>query len=815
ELGNIPWFEHLAIHEYRHVQQFNNFNRGLTRAFNVVLGQEGRALANAAAIPNWFFEGDAVHSETALTPQGRGRLPYFLSNYNSLWQASRNYRLSKLLNGSLKDFVPTHYHLGYLVVNYGYEQYGPEFWKKVTADAAAFKGMFYPFRKAIKNHSSKPYRQFMNEALSWYSKKISGENKVEAKARPVTNFYFPQSIGEDSLLYVKDSYRKLPAFYLRDKGVEKKIKLRNISSEDWISYRNGTIAYTTFNTNARWSLIDYSNITLLDIKTGRETQLTRQSKYFTPDISPSGKNIIAVSVNDSAETELHLLNVPDGNVVKRIPSNGKFFVHPRFIDEEHIVIGIRDRDASIALYEMNLSNEKLVQLTPATFNVLGYPSVKNDSMFFTAAYDGNDDVYVMSLRDKKLNQLTSGATGSYYATSTGDSLIWSQFTADGMRLRSAATKNLVWKGQMPLPVKQPSPVYPVAQVSSNILATPARTFPITKYRKGTGLFNFHSWRPYYEDPEFTFSLYGNNVLNTFSSRLFYRYNQNEQSHGVGFNADYAALFPVLTTGVEYTFNRHVSINTPLGTQAGLLNGYEVRAGYYIPLNFTGGNTLKYLNFGSSYNFTQQMPVGSTKEILQSFRSIYLHHFISWTQQLPRARQQIIPKFGYSFSGNYRHRLDETGSQTLGNAQIFLPSFRNHGIVVSGSYQSVDTNNLIFSNRFNNSRGYTDFYFPKMWRASANYHLPLVYPDWGVGGIMYIMRLRANFFYDLTRANRSAPSETFDFRSTGAELFFETKWWNQLPVTFGVRYSHLLDAERFGFRKHVFEFVIPMDLIPNQ
>src|SRR5215217_5767830 len=113
ELGNLPWNEYLAVHEYRHVQQYNNFNNGLTKVFNFILGQEGRALANGITIPQWFFEGDAVHAETSLTPQGRGRLPLFLSGYNSLWQEGKNYSLPKLLNGSLKNYVPNYYQLGY------------------------------------------------------------------------------------------------------------------------------------------------------------------------------------------------------------------------------------------------------------------------------------------------------------------------------------------------------------------------------------------------------------------------------------------------------------------------------------------------------------------------------------------------------------------------------------------------------------------------------------------------------------------------------------------------------------------------------
>ena len=63
-----------------------------------------------------------------------------------------------------------------------------------------------------------------------------------------------------------------------------------------------------------------------------------------------------------------------------------------------------------------------------------------------------------------------------------------------------------------------------------------------------------------------------------------------------------------------------------------------------------------------------------------------------------------------------------------------------------------------------------------------------------------MRVRANLFYDYTRVqdfNTARQLVNVDFRSTGVEIFFDTKWWNELPVNFGIRYSRLLDADIFG------------------
>ena len=63
--------------------------------------------------------------------------------------------------------------------------------------------------------------------------------------------------------------------------------------------------------------------------------------------------------------------------------------------------------------------------------------------------------------------------------------------------------------------------YPVALPKKFNQAGTER-FSSKEYKKGTRLFNFHSWAPGYDDPDFTFSLYSDNILNTFSNQLFYR-----------------------------------------------------------------------------------------------------------------------------------------------------------------------------------------------------------------------------------------------------------------------------------------------------
>jgi hypothetical protein len=819
EFGTSPWQQTLAVHEYRHVHQYSNFNKGLSKVASVLFGQEGQAAFNAISIPDWFFEGDAVHAETIETTQGRGRAPNFFNGFKALWHEQRAFSWVKLRNGSLKDRVPNQYPLGYFLVNYGYLKYGADFWKKVTEDALSLRGFFGFFGGSVKRYSGKSFKTFREEALEFYRHEVSSRRDAVKGRQTVTDYFFPRQIGTDSLLYVKSSYRKLPAFYIRDAAGEHRIKLRNITSEDWFSYRNGVVAYTSYNTSARWSLTNYSNIILLNIRTGEEKKISGKARYFTPDISPDGTKILAVAYTDSLSSELHLLDM-DGKLTKKINAPaGALFVHPRFIDEETFVVGVRQANSMMSLERMSLTTGKMEAIIPAGNATLGYPFVSGGKLYFVSSQSGNDDLFEVQLQRgfpvQRLRQLTFGQTGNYFPSVQNDTLTWSHFTSNGYRIEKSALKDIKGSEIAGDEIKKRAMPFAIALADgrSATLSNTTRQFPTSPYKKGTGLFNFHSWRPNYTDPEITYSLYSDNILSTLSNELFYRYNMNETSHAVGFTTFFGGFFSVLNAGVNYTFDRTIKTTALTYT----LNQFEARFGYNIPLNFTGGKTFKLFNVGSNYVYNNLAPTGMYKDQIQGRSASYLHHFVTFTQQLPRAVQHIFPKFGYGINLQHRHLLSDAGFQSLGGATLYLPSLRNHSIVLAANIQETDTANITFSNRFANSRGYNDYYFSRMWRLSGNYHMPLFYPDWGVTSIIYFLRVRSNFFYDYTKVYARNKIATANQRSVGGELYFDTKLFNSLPASIGLRMSHLLDDDFSGRRpkgKNRFEIIVPLDLIPR-
>jgi hypothetical protein len=823
--GSIGWADQLAIHEYRHVQQFNNFNNGLSKTMKTLFGEEGFALAINAAIPDWFYEGDAVYNETVLTRQGRGRLPLFLNAYPSLWQAGKKYSWMKLRNGSLKDYVPNHYFLGYLLVNYGREKYGSDFWTKVTKDASGYKGLFYPFQKAIKTHAGIDYQKFRDEAFASYQKKAApvAESREEylfpVNKKYVTSYFFPYQAGADSLIYLKASYRQRPAFYIKDASGEHKLRIRDISSDEQYSYRNGKIVYTAYERDARWRWRDYSVIKILDVRTGQQQSISHQSKYFTPDISADGSRVAAVQVATNGKSEIHILNSQDGKVLHTIQSAEiSLFTDPKFIDDNNLVTAVRLKDGTMALASAEINTGNTVRMTPPSFNVVGYPSVSNGHIYFTANYGGNDDVFALRLSDKKILRVSNGQTGNYFVNANNGKLVWSVFTAEGYQLKQIDEKSATWTEIGPAATEVLTEKFAVSRhdETGDILFSkiPSRSFAASNYKKGTKLLNFHSWRPYYEDPILTYSLYGQNVLNTLETELYYSYNQNDRNSAVGFNAVYGGWFPYLNLGTEFTFDRQ----TITGNKIRHWDQLDSRIGISIPLSTVKGRMFRNFTASSFYVVRNEFNKGFFQDSIGNTLISYLQHSLSWSQQVQRAVQHIYPRFAYSLFGSYRHAVTKyTARQFITNGSLFLPGvLSSHNLLLTGSFQEIDTlNQLSFTNRFAYSRGFTGRYFSRMWRLSANYHLPLVHPDWGFGNILYLQRVRANLFYDFTKVYARDKKDTRNQRSAGGEIFIDTKWWNQYPLTFGFRISRLLDIDQFdGYKGTLFEFILPVSIIPR-
>lgn len=821
ELGSLPWPDQLAIHEFRHVQQYNNFDVGLSHLLKIIFGDEGLALGNNAAIPNWFFEGDAVFNETNVSRQGRGRLPFFYKDYRSLWKAGNNYSWMKLRNGSYKDFIPDHYALGYLLVAYGREKYGDDFWKNVTHDAAAFRGVFYPFQRAIKKYAAITYTEFRNDALQYFKNKFKN-NIQKQKIDPAgfLNEEYPAFADDNSIVFVKSSYKKIHAFVTRNGTEEKKIRVKDVSLDDHFSYRNGKIVYASYQPDNRWGNSNYSDLQVLDINTGSQKTITHHTKYFSPDINENGSKVVAVSVNPRGNSALQILDASTGEVINSISNSANlFYTYPKFYGDK-IIAAVRNPSGQMSLAISDIKGLP-EYLLPFSYNVIGFPSVLNDTIYFSAAHGEQDNIFAIALKDKKIFLLQSPLTngiGMYQPSVNNSKVAWVTFTSSGYRLQQTDRSSVQWQEINATLFASTSPDFGITalgKTNSNLLAAvPDENLPVTKYQKTYRLLNFHSIEPLVNDPDYTLTLISENILNTLQSQISFTYNRSEQWKKIGFNALYGALFPHLSAGVDYTIDRR-------GLYHGKTvywNELEPHGGFNIPLNFSKGRSLTFINAGSNYVYNQSNFKGVYKDTLGKVSYSYLSNFFTVSNQIQKAKQNIFPRFAQSLSLSYKRALTHyKGSQFVANAHLYLPGvLTNHNIVLNGAYLKKDTvGRLNFSSGFPFSRGYHAENLDEMMKWGVDYHLPLLYPDAGVANIVYLSRVRANLFYDHTYVNvffTNGRTFSTNLRSAGTEIYFDTRWWNEASVTFGIRYSYLLDKDLGGATgKNRWELILPVNL----
>ncbi|MEO6704924.1 MAG: hypothetical protein ABI297_04505 [Ginsengibacter sp.] len=819
DMGSLAWPDQLTVHEYRHVEQYNNFEVGLSKSMRFIFGEEGQALANDAAIPNWFFEGDAVYNETNLSRQGRGVLPSFFNGYRSLWIEGKNYDWLKLRNGSLKDFVPDHYALGYLLVAYGREKYGDEFWKKVTHDAAAYKNLFYPFQHAIEKYSGEKYVTFRNNAFDFFKNVFEISSKHQStKVGTYRDELYPAFSENGSIIFVKSSFKQSPQFVIRRGSKDYKIRAADYTMDTYFSYRNGKIVYSSFSPDIRWEYRNYSALQIIDVISGHQRTITKKTKYFSPDISEDGQKIVVVDVPASGKCNLKLLNTNTGKLIQELPNPQKlFYTYPKFYGNKKIISAVRNSEGKMSLQQIDLTNLGMKNLLPFTYNVIGFPTVFRDTLYFSYSYKKNDELFAYTFSDEKLWRVhteNKQGLGKYHPAVNSSNIVWASFTAEGYRLHTLSKTEIKFDEILFENLQDVTSSFGITSINrtnANLLySVPDDTFAVTKYRKSFKLFNFHSIEPSVNDPDYTLSLVSENILNTLESNVAFTYDRAEKFKKISFNAAYGGWFPFLSFGSSYIIDRKILYHQSLIRY----NQIEPYAGFNIPLNLSKHRSFTHLNLGSQYVYSKGIFSGKYEDTLQTSYS-YLNNFLTFSHQTQQAQQQIFPQFAQTINLSYKTLLTKiNGFQIVANGNLYFPGLlRTHSLVLNGAFLRKDSLNQInFSSGFPFSRGYQSVNFYEMYKWGINYNFPIIYPDAGFANIFYLLRVRSNLFYDDTYV-KDFHKNNEKFRSAGTEITFDSRWWNEVNVSFGIRYSRLLDKDIFGGKSgNRWEIILPVNIL---
>jgi hypothetical protein len=832
------WDDVLTIHEYRHVLQFANSRRGLTKFVYYLTGQAGWGAMARLSIPDWFWEGDAVMSETALTGQGRGRLPAFYNDYKSLWLDSINYNYQKARNGSIKDFVPNEYNIGFFLTNFGRVTYGDEFWRDVIKDSGRYKGLLYPFSQAIRRRTGLSTKGLYNQAQTYYKEinaltptpqdAVVQINKVDKK-QTFTSYEYPAITKHGDLLALIHSYKKIPAIYEID-GLGHETKIANIGRaiDYYFTHRNGKLLWAELGNDERWSWDTYSNIIIYDIEKQERKKLTHNSRFMSPDLSPDGESIIAYEYKPDRSGSLVIISAENGKVQKSIEnSEGYYFSYPKWSEDgQHVVVVARNRHGLSTILWVDTQTGAMEALMPFTNHQIGISVETGNSIHFSGSFSGVDNIYCLDKETRKLVQLTDGHLGSYhpFVDSKSGTLYFSRFSSLGSNIFSISPTDVKTKSMI---ITEPAEMeeYKYLEMDREGLditqEVPGEDFETKKYSQSSRLVNIHSWSWLFADPNYEWALRSNNILNTFSVDAGVRYNSNEKGWGYFTNLSYAQLYPVLNFSYSlqwrsFNYNDYIPSNPNdpiLNTGKFYWNETNFKAGVLLPLDLSDGPYKRSLNLVSNYSYF--LINQKDENDFEDFSLSALENGVALLNRRIKAKQNILAKnsqylyfmykndIGSSVDSAYARQLHIDTEWTFGGVSP------NHNLMIQAAFMHDKGESYRFSDNFLYSRGYDPPPLEDIWKFSLNYHMPLAYPDWGIWGIIYLYRLRSNVFFDYSVTTLNEESENYN--STGIEFVLDTRLMNYYDISVGVRYAYLLNQNPYPHtsRQNVFEVFVPL------
>ena len=832
--GAVEWYQMLASHETRHIIQIDKFrSTGLNPVLHFLFGQTVFSALMNFSVPGWFFEGDAVGTETALSSGGRGRLPEFDRDIRTLLLSGKRYNYTKAYMNSVKDYYPSIYELGYLMTTHVKRKNGPKAWSNVLRTASKIEYLPFSFGIAtginVKASNKRIYINTMNELENLWKEqlkelKFTAATKVNHKEKKSwTNYEFPQYAGDGSVIcykWGKDDIIKI--IRIDQEGRETFLCYGPQYSGIPFTVTGHYISWNEYRWDARWGQQDYSIIRVYDMNTKKTKTITHRSKLFSPVISPDLNRIAAVEFTQERKCALVILDLFTGKVLKRFDSYQNEFIElPSWSPDASKIVYTRTSISHGKFMEIvEYETGNTIDVLPNSFENFSRPVYARDYIFYNSPFSGIDNIYAISLKTHKQYQVSSRKFSSTNASVSPDGLkmLFNDYSVDGfdileMPLITDSFRLLKEVEQRSIKYWEPL----VRQESGGDIFKniPKKDFKIDKYKAGLHFFNIHSWAlvpSLANGTAISASFNSLNYLNTMMFRVGYEHNINEKTNAFFANGAYAGLYPIIDFGgiIGGRTSYYLTNDT-----ANFYNWKEKSAylGLRIPLNLSRSVWSQGLTLSVTGKFTHITDY-TAKVIFTDMRNIKgnlipVNYKISYQRAIQGAKD-FNPKWGQFLNLTYTHTPlggDYTGKFISGNIDLYFPGFiRHHSLLLQAAAEYQETDDVTFASEILFFRGYAFENFDKTYKAGINYAFPLWYPDFHIGPILNFRQVKVNLFDDYGRGyyNLSGTETSKDFNSTGIEISVSTNFLHiAVPIDIGVRYSYLSTIQKSAFEFLVF------------
>lgn len=805
QFDSQDWLNNLAVHELRHVAQFDKItgNSGYPFPEEIYFAYLG------ASVPLWFLEGDAVSIETLLTNAGRGRQPSWIMRYRTSLLEGKNFSYSKAYFGSQKDQTPGYYQLGYLINANLQAEYGTNIGNQLLTDINQRPLRLYPFSQSLKKFTGKNSRRYYLHT----AEKLKEQWQQQATLTPsipyqslnkpstyTTNYYLPVQLPDNNILVIKHSKSETPGFVLIKPDQTEEILFKiGYQEQPWYSYGNGLIVWEERREAPRYKQRSYNVICTYDLQQRKKRQLTHTSRLFSPSISADGKKLIAVQTDYSNQNNLVMIDLETGKIADTLanPQNYQLQTPALNHDGSKITwITVNEEGKSLWLKE----GDKSEVLISNSRQQLSRPFFIGSQIAFNAHYNGIDNIYDIDPASKKIMPLTASKYGAFNASmsANGEDLFFNNYQLMGYEVAKAPIKHQ--------PIQENHFVYfGKDSIQANIFdSIPDSTFTSTPYSRLKNMFNFHSISPTANNStdRIGLELRSNDLLNTtdFYAGIVYESTLQKFEYQAGLS--YKALYPVINATyrnrprlANYRFNGSIH-------QAQWREDYiALKASLPISFNYFHHNFRFITETGTYYINRHLTPTDATR-IVGSINFPITYRF-GFNHQIRSAERDIAPKWAQILEFKYQHLpLDRQlqGQLFAFESFFYFPGLaKNHTLMTSFNYQH-NSGNFRGTQEITTVYGYQQIQANNLLKNTLlfNYRFPLLFPDLEVGPFAYVRNVRAGIFAHYenigTQTNLAQP-KTFglEIRSqmnllryqpiadVGARLIFVDKIYQQNPI----------------------------------
>lgn len=857
--GGLDWLLFLSSHELRHVSQYNVQHQGLVKFLYYIGGPLMVSnLTNLFSnVPQWLAEGDAICTETALSTQGRARLPFYLMKYKSILLEREEPSYYDFHNKLNKFQVPNHYILGYVLTSHMRRKYGADCVRKIYDELASIQRLFFPtaIKKVTGRSITKLYKEANAEFRELWQKQLEGLPITDSspilrrKNGDYADYIMPYHLGDDYVVALKtNKYESLEFVCINPNTKEEKVlvtpnvlleKTSKFSASGdflmWVEKRRPIFENLSDLESGR---TDRTAIILYDIKTGHRKTIS-EGRYLTAALSHNCKYIATVVSDESYHHYISIIDLETCRELRRLPNpDNRMYLCPSWTSTDKSLVSVvaHNGKSSIEIIDADTGASEVV-LHPSDEHI-GNAIEFGGRIFYSSSYSGIDNIYAIKLQTNERFQVTSKKYGAFAPNISADGkrLYFSNYTKDGLDIEVATLDEHLWvpiKKVIDSSVKHESPI--ADQEKNKIVASdiPKKDYPVENYYPILHLFKIGGWMPEVwldvrhgsvQGLQGKYSVRFDDLVDWFTHLYTYTHLFKDTTGIISAELELKKLYPTLKIEASVRHDYDAIVSKALNA--------EVATPIAFPMfGFMYATVKPYI---TPTIISRILDQGSRSETDKS-----IQYSLEYKLDAGNTSYMISPlKFhlGLVYAKHYRtlnvggREVDYAASSWGGMIKMNLPSFiEDNAFIIKGVYQDKNPfasksgkgqrrGRLPENFRFVDNLKHSDdkVYEGKMYSGRVSYVFPIMYPDFGVGYYLYFKRISASIFSENTFFPEATKRKKI--LSLGAELYIRfhilsldhkargelNKPWD---LYFGYSYSPhgLVDSEHD--RRHIFNVSI--------